>query len=228
MTLLAALRRVLIGLAFALAGAMPARAAVLTFDSLSPLYSPASAVPSGYGGLIWDGIASVAPSGLFSGFPFDAIPNYWGGAASVISQANVARSAAAEARVRLDPASGATGFDFIGAYWTQGFNSLALDGVAQVLTLEGWRDGVRVYDPVSFEIRTAGPLAAQFVGVNWTNIDMLRIVNPLVQLDAYEWLMDDFTYALNVPPPAVPLPGPFLLLAMGLVALQASRARRHA
>lgn len=203
-------------LAVACMAAGAAQAAVLTFEeaAVSGSLSPTLTVPAGYGGLHWSAPGAEVYSVDGPLYFADDVP-LSGFAVAPVTGPKVAWSDRATARIGLAP--GAISFDFAGAFWTQGWSSLDFGFGAQFLSFEGRFGGATLFTSGAHEIRTTGPLAGQYIALGWTGLDELLVHNSLPD---WAWAMDDFTYALNLPPPApVPAPPALLLLGSGLLLL---------
>jgi hypothetical protein len=194
-----------------LSSVAPAHSAlqILTFEDLEG--DPSVAIANGYGGLNWTG-----PGFAFVGA--DNVVVFPRGAGYAAGQVTPGGEVVAFNGFAFTPSaiSAPPGmvFDFISAYWTAAFTP-------QTLTLEGFLNGTRKYDPVLVDVNASGPT---FQEVNWNAIDTLRI-SVTADGTPRQWVLDQFAYTIPVPVPE-PQIAAFLLAGVGLLALTRRWRRR--
>jgi len=168
-----------------------AHADVIGFDDLAS--SETAVIADGYAGFNWTGVGVIGA---------DAYPD------GVVSAANVAFNHAG-GTVTI---SNATGFDFIGAFFTSAWYE-------QELSFEGSRAGQLLFaTDVSYGIDTFAP---QWIELGWRGIDTLTIYNS----SGTQWAMDAFTASATTPN-AVPEPGTLALCGIAAAGWLAARRRR--
>ena len=169
---------------------------VIGFDDLAS--SETAVIADGYAGFNWTGAGVIGA---------DAYPDS-GFANGVVSAANVAFNHAG-GTVTI---SNATGFDFIGAFFTSAWYE-------QELSFEGSRAGQLLFaTDVSYGIDTFAP---QWIELGWRGIDTLTIYNS----SGTQWAMDAFT-ASAMAANTVPEPGTLALCGIAAAGWLAARGRR--
>lgn len=169
---------------------------VIGFDDLAS--SETAVIADGYAGFNWTGVGVIGA---------DAYPDS-GFANGVVSAANVAFNHGG-GTVTI---SNATGFDFIGAFFTSAWYE-------QELSFEGSRAGQLLFaTDVSYGIDTFAP---QWIELGWRGIDTLTIYNS----SGTQWAMDAFTASAPAPN-TVPEPGTLALCGIAAAGWLAARRRR--
>jgi len=177
----------------------------LTFDDLPPPPVNGWFVPDGYGGLDWDNIWSVAPSGSYyagSGYENGRISGDW-----------VAYNGFANPGTIY-----ATLFDLNSAYFTGAWSD------SLNITVRGFHGGIELYT-TTFAVDHDAPL---FVDFSWSGLDMVTLDSfggtDVPELYPYgeQFVMDNLTVTVTIVPEATT----FSLLALGSLALVMARHRR--
>lgn len=178
---------------------------VINFEDIYPGVETTDLLPANYGGFFWSGSARFVTSQLVPGTGF---------ANGTIGDVSLFNDAGNDLSM-----SRGVAFNFLGAYVTAAWNN------NEQVTVSGSRNGVQTYSTV-IETSTDSPVYFNF---NFRNIDTLVFhaqggVNAELGGEGDHIVIDNLRYS-PVPPPAVPEPSSWAMMALGMGALALAKKR---